>query len=421
VVGLSRERTLLAADWIFPITSAPIENGGLLVENGIVIDLGPLAAVEARHTGIPAERLPPGAVMPGLVNAHTHMELAALDRVPAAESFAAWASRVIAAKENLTPDVIRDGVRRAAERLRESGTVHVADISNFAISAGVLAGAGLSATVFNEFIGMDSALFDEWEAELHGGNADGGARHAVRIAAAGHTPFSTGPGLIKRCARRAADRDEPWSLHLAESADETEYLVHGGGPLADLLSDRGIEGADVSVPGMRSVPYMETLGCLDERLVAVHLVQIDDDDIDLLARRGVRPCLCPSSNLHIAGRLPPAAAMLAAGLRPALGTDSPVSSEGFDLFREMEILLDAGLDAAILLSMATLHGAEALRLEADLGRIEKGRQPALIHLAFETEPGPAGDSTVDAVRAGQAQAAAIRAGVQGRVAPLASM
>jgi len=397
---------LLAADWIFPITSPPIENGGLLVEDGRVMDIGPLDAVQSRRPGVPVTRLAPGAVMPGLVNAHTHLELAALDRIPAAGGFASWAARVIAAKESLTPETVREGVRRAVERMRARGTAYVADVSNFRISPDVLDEAGFPATVFHEFIGTEPSLFDEWEAGLPAGEALGRPAGAARILPACHTPFSAGPDLIRKCARWAADRDTPWSLHVAESTDETEYLAEGRGPLAGLLRKRGIEGAAVPIPGMRSVPYVESLGCLDEHLIAVHLVQVDEEDINLLARRGVRPCLCPSSNVHLAGKLPPAAAMLDAGLRPALGTDSPVSSEGVDLFREMEILLDAGLDAAILLSMATLYGAEALRLTADFGRIEKGSKPALIHLAIESS-----DETETEVRI-------IRAGVRGRVGPV---
>ena len=109
MVGLNREELLLAADWILPITSAPVENGGLLLADGSVIDCGPLEAVRARHPGVPVTPLPPGAVMPGLVNAHTHLELASLERIPADGGFAPWASRVIAAKESLAPEAVRDG------------------------------------------------------------------------------------------------------------------------------------------------------------------------------------------------------------------------------------------------------------------------------------------------------------------------
>jgi len=425
-VGLRRRQALLSADWIFPVTSPPVADGGIVVEDGIVTDLGPRAALRARHPDAAPVPLPPGAVMPGLVNAHTHLELAALDRIPAAGGFAAWAARVIAAKETLGPEAVREGVRRAVSFMRAHGTAYVADISNFNISPEVLAEAGLPATVFHEFIGTDPSLFDAWEAGLPDGEAGGGPAGtdgAVRMLAACHTPFSTGPELIGRCARWAAGRGAPWSLHLAESADETAYLENGRGPLAALLGSRGIEGAAAAAPGMRPVPYVESLGCLDERLIAVHLVQIDAADIDLLARRNVRPCLCPSSNLHLAGTLPPAAAMLAAGLRPALGTDSPVSGEGLDLFREMEILLDAGLDAAILLDMATLHGAEALRLGSGFGRIEKGSKPALIHLAFEKDARP--DTAVTADRADRADrtaaARAIRAGARGRVSAVTDL
>jgi cytosine/adenosine deaminase-related metal-dependent hydrolase len=403
---LTRHGKLLTADWILPVSAPPIENGGLLMRGATVTDLGPLDAVRSRHPDAPVSRLPPGAVMPGLVNAHTHLELASLGRLPATGGFASWAGRVIAAKENLSHGTIREGIRRAATAMRNAGTAYAADISNFRISAEVLEEERFPATVFHEFIGIDPVLFDEWEAHdarIPGEDRD---RTGVSLLAACHTPFSAGPDLIQRCARWASERNVPWSIHLAESADETEFLLNGGGPLRELLLNRGIEGVSIPTPGMRSVPYLESLGCLDERLIAVHLVQIDERDAALLARRGVRPCLCPSSNLHLAGRLPPVALMLAAGLRPALGTDSPVSGDGLDLFREMEILLDAGVDGAIIIDMATRFGAEALHLPGDFGRIEKGKQPALIHLAFASE------------KKSDVEALAIRAGARGRMSPV---
>jgi cytosine/adenosine deaminase-related metal-dependent hydrolase len=336
--------------------------------------------------------------MPGLVNAHVHLELSALERMPAPAGFSDWLTRLVDAKSRLAPDVVEASARRAAADLKKSGTAYAADVFNIYHAADTLAEAGVAATLFQELIGPDPGLLDAVEPHPR-----------ARVLPACHSPFSTGPELIQRCARAAAENDVPWSLHLAESSDETELLLTGEGALADFLRGRGVDDALIPKPGRRPVAYVGELGCLDERLIAVHLTQADRTEIALLARHGVRPCLCPSSNLHLTQALPPVGEMIAAGLRPALGTDSTASGRSLNLFGEMEILLDRGVDAAIILKMATLHGAEALRLSDDHGRIVKGKRPPLILVSF--------DESIDKVRRpADAAKEAIRSGAKGRIA-----
>jgi len=373
---------LIAADWIVPVTAAPIAPGGLLLRDGVVTALGRFEELRSRHPGAPVHRLPPGAVMPGVINAHTHLELACLGPIAIDAGFGCWLSRVASGKDGLDEATILAGIRRAIEELEACGTAYVADISNYALSPAELAASRLGGTVFHELIGANAGLVDEAFARhcpaIEGCSDDASAPLGrVRQLLACHTPFSAGPELLRRCTALARERGVPWSLHLAESAEETELLLHGRGAIFDFLRLRGIDERLIPRPGQKPVPYIESLGCLDERLIAVHLTQASKDDLALLARRSVKPCVCPSSNRNLTGRLPPVAAMLHVGLRPALGTDSPLSGDALNLFGEMEILLDAAIDPATILSMATLYGAEALELSADYGRIETGNQPTL--------------------------------------------
>ncbi len=399
-MGLSRTPVLVTADWVFPITSPPIAGGGLLLDNGAVADLGPWRAIAERHPGVKTLPLGPGAILPGLINAHTHLELATLDRIGADGGFSSWLRKIIAAKEDLDDDRIARGVGDAVDRMGRFGTVYAADVANIFCTAPILAEKNFPSTLFQEFIGFDAGI-------VHRSSFPriDDRRNAVRMGYAAHTPFSTGPELLTFCAQRAEERNMPWSIHLAESTDEVELLEKGSGPLHDLLLDRGVARSELPRQGLGPVAYVDSLGCLDERLIAVHCVQAETDDLALLARRGVTPCVCPSSNLHLCGTLPDLDAMLAAGLEPCLGTDSPASAASLNLFEEMEILLDACVDPAIILKMATEFGAAALRLGADHGQIEKGNRPALIHLACEFD----GRARKDAAAAA---AALIRSGAR---------
>jgi aminodeoxyfutalosine deaminase len=392
-VEIDAPALIVAADWFFPITAPPLSGGGALLEKGRVRAVAPLADLRIRHPDTPVLSLPPGAVMPGVINAHTHLELASLDRIPAGGGFTGWVARLTEAKEALDPDTIERGVRQGAADLKRCGTVCVADIANTFPTAPILAEEGLGGIVFTELIGTDPALLAPFAAE----KIEEG-RGGIATLPSCHTPFSCSAALLTANARLASDRGTPWTLHLAESADEVALLQEGKGPLVDFLRSRGRSEEEIPRPALHPVFYAESIGCLDESLIAVHLVQTGEEEIALLARRGVRPCLCPSSNLHLAGGLPPVSAMLEAGLRPALGTDSPASADSLNLFGEMEILLDSGVEADTILKMATLFGAEALRLGADFGRIEKGNRPALIHLAFDGAAGT--DPAAAAIRAG---------------------
>ncbi len=390
---------LLSVNWLFPVTEAPVRDGALLIEAGRIVDLGPAPALRSRFPGIPERRLPPGAIVPGLINAHTHLELDAVGPLSAEGGFTAWVSRMIAAKEELDPDEAAEKVRRSAADHKAMGTVCVADISGTLLSVKALDGTGLHAKVFLEKIGREPAPFDSLEEEEL-------PPEILALLPACHTPFSAAPETFRAASQAAASRGAPWCAHVAESEAETELLLTGGGPLRDLMLSRGIEPREIPSPRSRSIAYLDSIGCLDERLLAVHLVQADDQELELLARRGVTPCLCPSSNLHLVGRLPRIDTMLRAGLRPALGTDSLSSGESQSLFREMEIIMDRGIGAETALRMGTLHGAEALRLPARYGRIERGESPELYFLAFEG----GGDS--------DPATQAVRAGASGRILPL---
>ncbi len=384
---------IVAADWVFPITTPPLPGGAILLETGRVRAIAPLQDLRARHPGTPVLSLPPGGVMPGVINAHTHLELASLGRIPAGGGFTSWVARLIETKEALDSDTIKRGLRQGAADLKRCGTVCVADIANTFPTAAVLEEEGLEGIVFCELIGNDPAMLAPFAAKR-----TEEARGAIPTLPSCHTLFSCSAELLTANARLASERGTPWTLHLAESTDEVALLQKGRGPLVELLRSRGRREEEIPRPGLHPVFYADSIGCLDDGLIAVHLVQTGAKEIALLARRGVRPCLCPSSNLHLAGRLPPASAMLEAGLRPALGTDSPASADSLNLFREMEILLDSGVEADTILKMATLFGAEALRLGAAFGRIEKGNSPALIHLAFDDSAGA--DPAAAMIRAG---------------------
>lgn len=314
-----------------------------------------------------------GLVLPGLINAHTHLELSGrAGMVGPGGGFVGWASRLMA-----LPPAVDEGACRAAVRaLQEAGTAWVWDVSNRGDTGALLAEAGLGGVVQHELLGFDrervAALVEA---------ARGGVRRVdgVLVRPVPHALFSTAPELVRAAVLASA---EPCSLHVAESGDEAAFLRDGTGPFAELLDRLGRDWRWWKPPGTSAVQYLDALGVLGPGLVLVHGIWLDEADLALVARRGATVCLCPRSNLHVEGRLPDLRAMGRAGVRLCLGTDSLASSPDLDVLAEIPVLGAVFPEVPVerWLAACTHEAAAALGLRS-LGRIEAGASPGLVALA----------------------------------------
>jgi cytosine/adenosine deaminase-related metal-dependent hydrolase len=322
-----------------------------------------------------------GVLLPGLVNAHCHIELSHLAGTDAAGGFVPWIRRLVEARTESAPEAVRAATVRAIRAIEDAGTAAVGDVSNALEHVDLLAGSKLTAVVFHELIGWDPAAavgLVEQARRRVAAAAGSGERVAVRIAA--HAPHSVSPELLRLLAAARG----PAALHLAESRAEVEFLADGSGEWPEFLASRGLGGVSFAPPGFSPVRYVDAHGALHGTLVAAHCVQTDAADHALLARRGVSVAVCPRSNQTLGVGVAPVPAMLAAGVRLCLGTDSLASAPSLDLMDDLAALHRAfpGLPAPALVRMATLGGAEALGL-ADLGAIAPGRRAALAFAAAD--------------------------------------
>lgn len=370
----------------------------MAVEDGRVTWVG-----AAGDSGGPRGRvhdLGPGVILPGLVNAHCHLELSHLaglgERAPA--GFVPWVESLMDQRGRASADEARAATRRAIRQLESTGTVAVGDVSNALAHLDLLEESHLRAVVFYEVLGWDPARADR----ILAGAADvmtlasrPELRTRVRIAA--HAPYSVSPELLAGIVRRGG----PAAMHLAESPDETRFLARGDGEWKSFLGRRGLGHVPFDAPGVSPIAHVDALGGLREGMVAAHCVQVDESDCALLARRGVFVAICPRSNRSLRVGMAPVRRLLDAGVRLCLGTDSLASAPTLDLMADMALLQSQFPELApeVVVRMATLGGAEALGL-AELGAIEPGRSA---DLAFA----PAGASPPDPLRfltSGTAQA-----------------
>ena len=375
-------RTYRAA-WVCPIAHPPIRNGWFRVENQRIMEVG------APGASVPSDASDLGsvAVLPGLVNAHTHLELSGLrGRVPPAAEFVDWLRQLIIARgpgvEREDDPAVIEAARTAVREAREFGTIALGDISNSLASVAALAEAELDALVFHELLGFKD-VEGRGVADTRA-KRDAAARRAtagVRISIAPHAPYSTSAGLFRAIRREVDASSVPvTSVHLGESVGELALLRDGTGPWPGMLRMLRVMPDGWTPPGLEPVEYLDALGVLDARTLVVHGVQLQPAALDRLAAIGCTLVTCPRSNQWVGVGVPPIERFYASGVRVAIGTDSLASVDDLNVFAELKTMrwIAPSVSARRLLESATRIGAEALGLGEQLGTIEPGKRAALI-------------------------------------------
>jgi aminodeoxyfutalosine deaminase len=374
---------LVHADAVLPGDGEAIRDGAVVVdEQGTVVEVGPAAELVPRHAGIAIERVN-GVVFPGLVNAHTHVELSGLrGKVAGSAGFVPWVERFMGIRAGERPEEDATAIEAGAAELERAGTAAVGEVTNTLAAVPALARRGIGGIAFHEVFGLDR---DRTLAKVRG--LEQGMAEVlehwptpdIAYAPAPHTVYTTHPEAIRKTLELSRARHVHTSVHLAEHAAERTFLVEGRGPFADLARRLRFGVENFPLPHKGPVELAADLGLLRPDVLLVHLTDARPDELDRIAASGAHVVLCPRSNLYIEMKLPPLLEILRAGISPALGTDSLASNLSLDVLAEARALADRfpTVPARALLEMATLGGARALG-RADLGRIVKGAAPGLL-------------------------------------------
>lgn len=346
------------------------------------------------------------AVLPALVNAHTHLELSYLrGAISPAGRFVDWIRAVMAARRGYSDPrdaVILRGVRDGIAEARASGTGLVGDISNTLVTPALLHESAMPARIFHELLGFNT---DDPRGRVGEARAaaDEARRDApgVRVSLAPHAPYSVSPALL--AAIRAdldAHHDDVSSVHLAESAEEVEFLAHGTGSWRELLTSLAVWSDAWRPPGVSPVTYLADAGFLDSRVLAVHAVQCRGDDLAVLRALGTTVVTCPRSNRYVGVGDPPVGEFYAAGVRVAFGTDSLASVQDLNMFTELAAArrLAPRVPATRLLESATLEGAHALGFGAEMGSLEPGKRASLIAVRLPADVGDVEEYLVSGIQ-----------------------
>jgi len=355
-----------------PSAGTHLANGWITARDG---------RVEATGTGAAPTKtrdLGDVVVLPGLVNAHTHLELSWLDgRVPPQDSMDAWIGSMMGIRRTGPAggdaEVLSAMVDTVAA-MRATGTVLVGDISNTLASVPLLADADMSAVVFHEILGFRPVDPAAMVRDAHT-RVEKTSRRFFPCSVVAHAPYSTSPALFREIAARH-EGPAPLAVHLAESNEEMELLRSGRGPMRDMLERLEVWDDAWKAPGAHPVRYMRDVGYLRPGTLLVHGVHLSPADLDEAREARAVVVTCPRSNVWVGGGVPPVARFYASGVHVAIGTDSLASVDTVNLFDELAALrrLAPEVEAARLLDSATRVGAESLGYGSDYGSITTGKR-----------------------------------------------
>lgn len=332
----------------------------------------------------------PNAILtPGLINCHTHLELTHLSGANVEADFAAWIRRVRELKDATPREDFAAAAQRGLREMWARGITTVADTGSTGATMRALADLGGRGIAYQEVFGPDPGQLEASLGEL--GRALDALRPLAapprRLGVSPHAPYTVSESLYRAVALLAREQRLPVALHLAESEAETMFVRHGAGSFAAALRKRGIP---VEARGRSPVQFLSDTGHLTPDTLCIHCVQLDRNDIALIATRGAAVVHCPRSNAaHGHGRAP-AAELRAAGVRVGLGTDSVVSVADADLWAEADA---AGLSGEAALRALTIEGARALNWDQEIGSLEVGKAADLAVFAFPDLDHPALTST----------------------------
>ena len=401
---------ILSGRWVVPVSSPPLDHGAIAIEGSRILEVGSLENVRRNHPGNPLKTFPDAALLPGLVNVHSHLELTVLRGYLEGLDFWRWIRTLTRTKYEVLNehDILTSALLGAIEAVR-AGVTTVADPMDIGVSLDAVLATGLRGVLYQEVFSpkpeeaeqalesvkrkmvlLESRLA-RWpqEARLQASALDGSGdvarrRERVTLGVSPHALFTVSAPLFQKAARFAQERNYPVCIHAAESEAETELVRDGSGPMMESYRQRGIGW---NPPQTSPIAYLRDLGILNPGTLLVHCIRLESSDYETLSKQGVCVAHCPKSNARLRHGWMNLKALREHCISIGLGTDSVASNNSMDLFEEMRFASSNpcwmntetdGLSTAEVLRLATLGGAEALGLSKSIGSLEPEKEADVI-------------------------------------------
>lgn len=386
---------ILTADYVLPIASEPVRDGAVVIEGSTIIDVGPGVAMLERFPVAEVNAFGEAAILPGFVNCHSHLEVTAmrgaLDGVE--HDFRSWLLKLNDLRAAMSDEDIEEAAFRGATEGARAGVTCFGDIGrNGRAGLNGLKRAGLRGIVFQETeFSPDNRTAERDLSDLVKKfellRAD--ETELVRVGLSPHSPYTVGSRLFEMIAQMSIIDRIPITIHAAESANETELMMHGTGFFTEVYEKFDVEWQS---PHCTTIEYLERLGVLSARPLLAHCVEVSDRDISRIAANGAKIAHCPKSNAKFGHGYAPFEKFADAGIAVGLGSDSVASNNVCDMLEEARFAALSArnrpdskrfVGAREVLRAATFGGAQALGMEDIVGTLRSGKQADIAVVSLE--------------------------------------
>ena len=387
---------ILSAEYVLPISSAPIENGAVVIENDKILAVGKFAEIKVQFPEAEIDEYGEAAILPGFVNAHSHLEITAmrgyLDSVE--HDFAAWLLKLTKTRaEILTDSDIKTAAIFGALEGARAGVTCFGDIGRFGVAGfEALKQNGLRGVLFqetefspdNKTTESDFEKLKEKFLQLKETETD-----LVKVGLSPHSPYTVSRRLFEKIAEYAVTENIKISTHAAESDIESVLLEKGTGFFIGVYKKFGVEW---EIPFCSPIEYLNKIGFLKTKPLLAHCVKVSDADINLIKNSNSSIAHCPKSNAKFGHGIAPLEKFLDAQINTGFGSDSVASNNTCDILEEARFaILPARnlttkkrfIEPEEALRIATLGGAKSLGLDTEIGTLEEGKQADIIAISLE--------------------------------------
>jgi len=379
------KKFLISANTILPISSKPLKNYAIYIEDGKIQDIGSQSELKKKYLKVKQINLGDGILLPGFINAHIHLELGWIkNRIGSFKGFTKWLEQIIGAKrQGVSNQEIEDSVSKGLKSQIECGVTTVGEISSYdGLDIPILKKSGLRTVLFREAVDSKEEIMDF-------DNFKTSPLYEERLFP--HAPYSCSPRLLEKVLKSCKKRKRPLGIHLAESREEIEFVNRKANKIENevfpLIDKKSFKRKQANTP----FEYLKSHGFFDKtKVTTIHMVQVKPDEVKEIRDLDIGIVLCPRSNLFLQVGVPPLKEY-AKLKRVGLGTDGLSSNYNLDYFEELRVLhllwSDAlGKEASFeAVYTATLGGASSLFLEDKVGSIDIGKEADLIFLNLKNE------------------------------------
>ncbi len=374
-------KTLLGAAYIATMAGPIIRDGAAVFDENSIIAVGDIKAVRREHPDANAIDLGQAVILPGLINAHTHLELTALGQLPKPASFVDW---ILDLRQKMAtiPDFqqfISDSAKAGIQHCLRFGVTAVGDITlNPAITRHILAAAEMRGVSFGEVLGMAQRI-DQTDSRIAAAIDQSANNPFFRAGIEPHAPYSLDLRGYKKCLEAARQYNLPLATHLAETPDEAPFLADHTGQFRRLWEALGAWSEGVSRDAGGPIRAMKNLDLLDYPILLAHANYIDDSELEILARSRASIVYCPRTHAYFDHPPHRFEEMSQRGINVAIGTDSAASAPDLNIVDDLRLVYQSApaRDPEFLWSLITSRAAIALGMSNTIGQLAPGLLPDL--------------------------------------------